>query len=372
MESKHFLSPKLTGKRFDEHSVPVEVLEDFAAFQELITELAKSIYLQDNPKRKRVPKGFTEGVTLNLEKVEEGSAILKFFLATTLLTSSILGESHHAYTYFEKAKNKVIEVIDAAESTDADLAGIINKKYLSYFHRIGRNLKDDEEIFFKPSGESNGPAYNKTIRKNIIVSYTTDATYEDKFDITAEIDSISKSDRSFVVLVEGQKLSAKLDPKFYKTIISTFREYDSKAYVNIQGDGIYNKKDKLIRIEHIAKMDVLDPFDVSIRLMELGELKDGWYNSEGLALSKKGLINFESQFNLYYPDSLPLPAIFPTISGNIQLEWTVNEQEISLEIDLKTLSSELIMVDTITGQIVEEKLDLADSLSWESLSKFLS
>ena len=31
-----FLAPKLEGKRFEDHAIPVELLEDFAVLQELI------------------------------------------------------------------------------------------------------------------------------------------------------------------------------------------------------------------------------------------------------------------------------------------------------------------------------------------------
>src|SRR5690606_23794311 len=165
-ETKHFLSSKLTGKRFDEHTVPVEVLQDFAALQELIVDLAKKIYLDENPARKRVPKGFTDGVTLNLQQVEEGSALLNFLLGTSLLASPILGEDAHAYTYFEKAKNKVFEVVATAEH-DGNVRDVLSTKHLSYFNRIGRNLKEDEVIILNPTASTGVARLNKKTRSKI-------------------------------------------------------------------------------------------------------------------------------------------------------------------------------------------------------------
>lgn len=54
---KIFISPRLEGHRFDDHTLPVSLLEDFSALEELVFELAKKIYLDQNPQRKRVPKG---------------------------------------------------------------------------------------------------------------------------------------------------------------------------------------------------------------------------------------------------------------------------------------------------------------------------
>ena len=44
-ETIEFLSPRLVGNRFDQHSIPLEVLKDLAALEELIVEVAKWHYL---------------------------------------------------------------------------------------------------------------------------------------------------------------------------------------------------------------------------------------------------------------------------------------------------------------------------------------
>lgn len=370
-EKKHFLSPKLTGKRFDEHSVPIEILQDFAALQELIVDLAKKIYLDENPTRKRVPKGFTDGVTLNLQQIEEGSAVLNFLLGTALISSPILGEDSHAYTYFEKAKNKVIEVVAVAEK-DGNVRDILSIKHLNYFNRIGRSLKEDEVVIFNPNASSGIAKLNKRTRNKIVQSLSADASYTDKFNLVAPIASIDRTDKQFSVLVNGQKIPAKLDYSNYKLVVTTFTEYYSTPYVAIEGEGVYDRNGKLTKINSITTMDILDPLDVSLRITELSELKDGWYNSIGVAPDKVGLIKFEQLFKQHYPESLVLPTIFPTVSGNIQLEWSLPDNEISLEVQLTTLSAELVSVSISTDFVKEEILDLNDLNSWKILTKILS
>jgi len=370
-EIKHFLSPKLTGKRFDEHSVPVEVLQDFAALQELIVDLAKKIYFEENPARKRVPKGFTDGVTLNLQEVEEGSAILNFLLGTALAASPILGEDSHAYTYFEKAKNKVIEVVAAAEKGD-NVRQILGVKYLHYFNRIGRSLKEDEVVTFNPKASSGVARLNKNTRNRIVQSLSEDASYTDNFNLVAAIATIDRADKQFSVLVNGQKIPAKLDQNNFKLVVTTFNEYYSTPYVAIEGEGVYDRNGKLTKINSISSMDILDPLDVSLRISELSELKDGWFNLEGKAPDKSGLYKFETLFKANYNENLPLPTIFPTVSGNIQLEWTISDREISLEVDLNTLSSEFVSVNVTTDEVYEENLDLNDNNSWQNIFNLLS
>ena len=58
-----FLKPRLVGERFNAHSIPVEVLKDWAAFEGLIVEAARWLYLQENPRRTRTPRGFAQSFT---------------------------------------------------------------------------------------------------------------------------------------------------------------------------------------------------------------------------------------------------------------------------------------------------------------------
>jgi hypothetical protein len=370
-DQKYFLSPKLTGKRFDAHSVPVEILQDFIALQDLIVDLAKDLYLNDNPTRTRVPKGFSEGVSLSLDKIEDGSAILKFLLTSSLLTSNILGENSNQYTYFEKAKNQIIEVVKAAES-GGDFDNILSSRYLNYFNKIGRHLKEDEAIFFNHTQNHSGPKFNKSIRNKIILSASGDATYKDSFTNVALLSSIDKVDRTFCVMIDGNKISAKLESTYFKTLIDTFSDYYSNTYLSLEGEGTYNEANKLIKIDSISKLDILDPLDVSFRLSEISKLKDGWYNSQGIAPTPQFLLKFEKFFESNYDYKNPLPSIFPTVEGNIQLEWSINNREISLEVFSNDLSAEYLEYNTLTNNTVEEILNLTEKSGWQILSQKLS
>ena len=68
-----FMEPRLVGDRFNEHTIPFELLKNLAVLENLIIEAAKWEYLIDHPNRQRVPRGFTEGVSLQLKQVNSGS-----------------------------------------------------------------------------------------------------------------------------------------------------------------------------------------------------------------------------------------------------------------------------------------------------------
>ena len=82
---QEFLKPILDGERFRDHRVPLEVLKDFAALQEMLVEVAKWKFLQEHPQRERVQRNFTKDIELQLSGVEEGSAKLVIVLAFSTL-----------------------------------------------------------------------------------------------------------------------------------------------------------------------------------------------------------------------------------------------------------------------------------------------
>lgn len=48
MSKKVFIAPRLVGCRFEDHTLPVNILEDFTALEDLIIEVAKGIYIAEN------------------------------------------------------------------------------------------------------------------------------------------------------------------------------------------------------------------------------------------------------------------------------------------------------------------------------------
>ncbi|MFK7818241.1 MAG: hypothetical protein AB8G99_05965, partial [Planctomycetaceae bacterium] len=113
-ETTPFLSPHLVGKRFDGHSIPLEVLRDLSVFHDMILEVAKWHYLEDNPERKRSPRGFTEGVSLQLTDIGDGSAVANIALVVTSAAATLFPPENQQY--YERARESIVAAIAAAEA----------------------------------------------------------------------------------------------------------------------------------------------------------------------------------------------------------------------------------------------------------------
>lgn len=108
---------------------------------------------------------------------------------------------------------------------------------------------------------------------------------------------------------------------------------------------------------------------LSTRLLELGTLKDGWLNGEGLALPASGLQFISEQIVAPYPETIALPAAFPTAEGNMLWEWNLTGSP-SIEFDLTELSA-LYHALTPTGGSVQHEFDLRSSEGRSLLFAFL-
>ena len=81
-----FLSPRLVGKRFDVHTVPLEMLKDFSALEEMVVEVAKWKFRQAHPDSKRVQRNFSQGLELQGQFIGLSSHLLNAQVRQTLST----------------------------------------------------------------------------------------------------------------------------------------------------------------------------------------------------------------------------------------------------------------------------------------------
>ena len=91
------------------------------------------------------------------------------------------------------------------------------------------------------------------------------------------------------------------------------------------------------------------------QIEKLLELENGWYNGYGEAPSKTALIKFKELFDANHIGDKP--SIFPTIDGDIQLEWGEN----LMAVDLESFEAILITEDD------EFEIDLKYTPNWKNL-----
>ncbi len=365
--SHGFLKPHLIGKRFDDHTIPLELLRDFAVLEEMIIETAKWIYLGKNSERQRVPRGFANGVSLKLKSIEQGSAIPEFIYEIN--QESMFPE---ITDYLEEARGSIISAISAAED-DGDSTQYMPANLLAYFDRFGRSLLDDEVIEFSiPNNDEVKGRLNKTTRKKLLLdSKVSEVT--DEVILRGIIPEADQEKMKFEIrLIDGSKIVAPIAVEYMETVLKAFQGYKENLKVLLKGIGKFNRYEKLISIQSVEHISILDSLDVPARIDELRLLKNGWLDGgNGVSFNKGDLDWFSDTFEKYFVNDLLLPYVYPVSEGGLLLEWSIGEHDISLELLFTERTSQWHNYNLKTDEEETKSFDLESRDDWEEIIKQL-
>ena len=341
-----------TGKRFDDHSMPFDMLDDLNSIEGMILDVASEIY-KKNHNARRVPRGFRSNHKLSIRSMSAGSTVLEIGLPP------IIGQTHIIPT---EADQSVMEGIEEAVNFmgggDSEYASIFRK----YIPSIGSKLRDDEmmKISFKDATAH----YDQKARSKLMGDGETG--YKKYDTVYGKITEADEVQRSFKV--------SPVPDRNEKRINIGLRDAPNQK-IGIRFDNIIGKKititgtfdvknDGDCKIDSIESMQILDESDVDYRLRELMSLEKGWgeYGDE-IAPDRDRLNRLIELYDDLCPE-MKLPLIFPTVEGNILMEWE-SDDLLEMEIDLWSMKGTLYRGDE------ETVLDLSSEEDWNTLSKMV-
>lgn len=362
-ETVDFLSPRFVGARFDGHAIPLEVLKDLSVLEELIVEVAKWHYKQENPRRKRIPKGFADEVSLKVTAIEDGSAIPKIVLAITAISNTLFPVDHREY--FEKARESIVAAVDSAERQQP-VAGMLNDSHFAYFDRIGRTLRDGESLELNFPNTQRPARLTKATRRYLTLATSSAQGYTEEVRFRGRVcEADQETERFHLRLIDGSRIAAPIQPEHLETIVEAFKEYKTGVRVIVEGVGKYDRRSRLVGLDSIEHISLLDEMDVGARLDEFRLLKDGWFEGKGIAPVTEGLDWLADQFESNYSDELPTPYFYPTGEGGVQAEWNFSNWELSLDIDLEAKSAYWHAMNHKTDEDRERALNLKSLDDWK-------
>lgn len=349
MAKEPFIQPRFVGPRFDESTLPLSAAKDLVAYEELIAELAKHLYLAKNTDRQRVPKGFADGFHLHLEKVDPGSA--KPLLALVMAGSLV----NPLPVEFAEAKALVNEVIDTGEADK--LPAAFPKELYSYFNRIGRSLEPGERLEWTPDNAANPSALTPAKRKRLALA--VGATYEAEVDIVGQVFTLNTEKTEGQLRTgDNEKVSFEFDQSFLGELKEALG--DRILYAHIQGVGVFDMNDKLKSIKEIEYLDIVPHYALSAAIDDLNNLKDGWLEGRGIAPQRLNLERLSEDLVDVFPPRIQYPAVVPTEEGNVSLEWIKPAARVELEVNFSEKRLELYATDIEADTFVEESFALED------------
>jgi hypothetical protein len=335
------IEPRFVGVRFEDHTIPLELLKDIAVLEEFVIAVAKWKFVEDN-NRIRAPKGFTDPLSIALSGVNKGSS--KPAIAIDYIDPSAGLFPAANEDYFFRAVQAIGNAIDAAEHNEP-ITKHLPANLLGYFDRFGRGLRDGEILEFFPDKARPARLTKLTRRRLLLASQNEELT--DEVTIRGLVSELDQDKMSFELQIPGgRKISASVDAIHLDTILEATKGYRAGVKVSVSGVGRFDRYERLHSFDLIEDAAIIDTNDPLARIDELRLLKVGWLDGRGCVPSAAEFDWLEVFFTESYPSTLPNPYIYPTEEGGIQLEWRTGNQDLSLEIDLTTKVADLHGLNT--------------------------
>lgn len=335
-----FIQPRFVGPRFEGHTLPLSAAKDLAAYEELVLELAKHLVRQ---KHGRVKKGFAQGFSLHIERIDDGSA-------KPALVAMMLG------ALLPDLPPEIIEAKDLINSVIATEAGqsfpaVFPMDCYSYFNRIGRSLEEGESIEWLPESPTNKTVLTPVKRKRLVLAHR--GTYEAEVQEAGLITTLDSDHRTGTLKsLENRTVAFAFDDPFFSDLKEALG--NRRLAVSLKGIGVFDVNDRLTAITEIEQLELLPHLELVGGIEALLALQDGWLEGGGKVPDAERLADLMNEMVRVFPSSLEYPAVVPTEDGNVVFEWIRPQARIELEVNFVDQRLELYATNLKTNHFVEE------------------
>lgn len=349
MEYTEFAHLRFRGGRFETAGVgmPVEMLADLVAYRELLLNIAKAVYRQRNPTRKRIPKRFAEGLGLRLREVRVGSRtpVLERPAPTGQLS---LGTDEYA-----EAQGLIESVFGLAESIGDVPAGLPLSAF-SPLRGFGRLLDPTESIEIYRPAEGDAPLARYDAKKRLALLGLMAGSELRPFESVVRIVGLQSEVQRVTFRIEnGDIIDGLYEPELFDDIKAGVAphghgdRYLLQGTVLVDSDGTRRALDSIDLLEDIE--DDLRGFERANRELDNTlELTDGWFDGDGQAVNAEHADIAHRVLQRLQDDRHPAPtAVSATIDGGIRLEWHGPDRITTIDIED---DGEIDVVSTDQGQ----------------------
>lgn len=351
-----FVQPRLTGARFNEHTLPLEVAKDLVAYETLIVALAKSLYKKSaSETRQRIPKNFAKDFHLHIQRIDDGCA--RPMLSTVVSEGQMEFFDEHV-SYFVDARDLISDCIMAV-STGSPLPDAFPRSLLTHFNKFGRSLRYDEALEL-PTKSGSVAALTQSVRKKLVLA--SERYYESEVELIGVIEEVDWAKNTFRLKnhIDGSTANIPMT----EDMLADVREYGGKSRhaLSMVVTAEFDSNDKLHRVSSVSEFEIQKSYELTRMLEDLAKLKAGWMNGEGSALNSDSIQSLTDILTGCYPEDIALPIMVPTPDGNLLLEWNVDGSP-SLDVNLSNMQGYFHCFDS-SGHDIDIDCELSSVEKW--------
>jgi hypothetical protein len=354
MNTEILLEPRFTGERFRANTLPLSLLRDLEALQGIILEIAKDEFRQTNPNRRRIPRGFSEGLTLHLVGSREGSYVAQIGMVND--TDVLPGLDSHTQAA-RRACERFVNTIAHAQSSSQVVSQPLPSSAWSYIDRFGRGLHDGETIDLVRR-EGRTVQFTKELRRRLLLTRPGSQMLTDEVEIVVKLGDVRPKEHCITVeLADGRIVTAMLTDQQLEELRDVRVGEFGVSWLRASGVASFDRSQQLQRVDEVTNIELLDPLDPSVQLESLRQLREGWLDGQGVALSQDLLARIGTWFDEHLSDDAHLPRLYPTPEGGVEAEWLIGRLDVSIEFNDASGTVDWHAMDLDSGETEEMRID---------------
>ena len=369
MNTEILLEPRFTGDRFRANTLPLSLLRDLEALQGIILEIAKDEFRLTNPSRRRIPRGFSEGLALHLVGSHEGSYVAQIGM---VIDSDVLPGFDPRTQAARSARDRFIDAIAQAQDSCHDLSPPLPAGVWPYVEKFGRGLHDGEAIDLVRH-EGSTVQYTKELRRRLLLTRPGVDMLTDEVELVVKLGDVRPKEHSITIeLVGGRSIAATVTDQQLEELSDVRVGEFGLSWLRASGIGSFDRSQQLQRVDEVTVIELLDPMDPRVQLEKLKVLQDGWLDGDGSHLSLDLLARVGTWFDEHLSEDTPLPRLYPTPEGGVEAEWLIGRLDISIEFDEAAEIVEWHAMDLDTGKADEKTIDFDDTEALAELGRLMA
>ncbi|MGO1537581.1 MAG: hypothetical protein ACTHWM_11860 [Yaniella sp.] len=323
---------RLAGGRFDQtRGLPVASASELERYAQLVSAVARELYLRAHPRRQRVPHGFNNSFDLRLTRVEPGSQVP--MLVRPVPDDDALFQHTDWHDEARQLINSALGDIGENNLVPANFP-IAALKPLAQF---GRSLHADERIELANSAQDPKRSTLTVETRKRIQRLAQLDELEIETVLVGQVTGLSSTPPHVDVALVNDALQRKItgtfsDPSVWEALHSNLGYGTAAPPVSLSVVVVQDRDGEIVRITDVFYAEPALPPAWSQRLRHLIELGDDWLHPGSEAPSKE-IIETTEQILLATLDAeVGPPAIYPSADGGIQLEWRTDTRHIEVEV----------------------------------------
>lgn len=336
-----FVKLAFAGKRFSGSRLPADASANIAIYQRILIEIAKQIWREKNLNRLQLPRNFEKYFQLQLGEISEGSAVVSLPRYEEDLPP--LFGAMAPGDIFDKAQNQLVEIVDAANENRAlpQLSQSVRRE----LRNLRRDLRSSENLIItrgRLSRSEDRHTFTEATRERINREIREERLeYISGFGM---LSGVSENPPEIQLNSEHGSFSIKVN---FETARQTYNGQNGRL-VDFNIGAIVDYDGFIKKVESVNSFNLVEDSEsmhrASERCQSLAGLEAGWFDGDGDALNQLTIITARDVAR-FISSIVDDAGIFPTVDGEISIEYSRNELEWSVIIRDQHIIAEVLNLD---------------------------